>query len=114
MSLRPLWLSLLLVCSFSSVAKLKAFYIELKDHIFVPERIELPANKKVKLIILNRDTTAEEFDSFDLNREKVLFPNRKAVIFVGPLKPGEYEFFGEFNPDSARGFVVVKEPNDVH
>jgi hypothetical protein len=32
----------------------------------------------------------------------------KAVIFIGPLSPGEYPFFGEFNPTTALGTIIVK------
>jgi hypothetical protein len=88
-------------------AKRTEYTIELKDHLFFPAAIEIPPNQKVKLIIHNRDSTPEEFDSFDLNREKVIFPNKKAVIFIGPLPEGRYEFFGEFNPNSAKGTIVV-------
>ena len=88
-------------------AKRAEYVLELKDHLFFPAVIQIPANEKVKLIIYNRDTTPEEFDSFDLNREKVIFPNRKAVIFIGPLPEGEYHFFGEFNPNSAKGIIEV-------
>jgi hypothetical protein len=105
-----LFVVMLCCYSFSALAKKPEFVIELKDHLFYPSEIEIPANKKVKLIIYNRDKTPEEFDSFDLNREKVIFPHKKAVIFVGPLPEGRYEFFGEFNPNSAKGVVIVKEP----
>jgi hypothetical protein len=30
------------------------------------------------------------------------------VIFVGPLKPGRYPFFGDFNKDSAKGVLIAK------
>jgi hypothetical protein len=83
------------------------FEVELKNHLFYPAEIEIPANMKVKLVIYNRDTTPEEFDSFDLNREKVIFPQKKSVIFIGPLPPGRYKFFGEFNPNSAQGTIIV-------
>jgi hypothetical protein len=89
-------------------AKRTEYVLELKDHLFFPAVITIPPNEKVKLIIYNRDTTPEEFDSFDLNREKVIFPNKKAVIFIGPLPVGEYQFFGEFNPNSAKGTISVK------
>ena len=69
--------------------------------------------KKVKLIILNKDDVAEEFDSFGLNREKVLFPQKKSTIFIGPLKPGSYEYFGEYHPNLARGYIIV-EVNNVN
>lgn len=86
--------------------------IEIRDHLFYPSLVTIPANQKIRLNIVNHDDTPEEFDSFDLNREKVIFANSKARIFVGPLPPGEYSFFGEFNPNTARGIVkVVKREN---
>jgi hypothetical protein len=108
-SVYTLFFVILSCYSFAVFAKKPVFALELKDHLFYPSEIEIPANKKVKLIIYNRDDTPEEFDSFDLNREKVIFPHRKAVIFVGPLPVGRYEFFGEFNPNSAKGVVIVKD-----
>lgn len=94
---------------FSSVADVQKFHLTIKNHVFTPAELVIPANQKVKLIINNNDDVAEEFDSFDLNREKVIFPNKKAVIYVGPLPAGEYEYFGEFHPNSARGKIIVKE-----
>lgn len=82
----------------------------LKNNTFSPAELKVPAGKKVRLVILNQDDSAEEFDSFDLNREKVLFPNKKSVIFIGPLKPGRYEYFGEFHPHSAQGAIVAVSP----
>ena len=30
------------------------------------------------------------------------------TVYIGPLRPGRYEFFGDFHPDTARGHIVVK------
>lgn len=90
------------------LAAVSEYHIQLKDHLFFPSIITIPANQKVKLIIDNQDNTPEEFDSFSLNREKVIFANQKVTVFIGPLKPGEYTFFGEYNPNTARGTVVVE------
>ena len=92
------------------VYAVEEFTIELRQHLFYPSRIHVPAHKKVKLIIHNLDERPEEFDSFDLNREKMLFPGRLTTIFIGPLKPGEYTFFGEYHPNAARGLVIADEP----
>lgn len=89
------------------------YRLVLKNHVFVPAELIIPAEKKVRLVIYNQDDSAEEFDSFDLNREKVLFPNKKAVIFIGPLKAGRYEYFGEFHPDSAQGVVIAKSKEEI-
>lgn len=92
-----------------ALAAVTEYHLQLKDHLFFPSRITIPANQKVKLVIDNQDSTPEEFDSFSLNREKVIFANHKATIFIGPLTPGEYEFFGEYNPNTARGRVIVEQ-----
>ncbi|NVK25026.1 MAG: cupredoxin domain-containing protein [Gammaproteobacteria bacterium] len=90
------------------------FYLYLESHLFYPSELVIPANKKVKLIIENKDSTPEEFDSFDLNREKVIYPGRKVTIYIGPLKPGRYEYFGEFNPNTALGTIIVESDRHVH
>jgi len=82
--------------------------IEIRDHLFYPPEVEIPADTKVKLLVKNLDPTPEEFESYELNREKVISGNSQTVIFIGPLPPGEYPFFGEFNPKTAQGKVTVK------
>lgn len=108
-------LALLMVFS-PSLWAVSEYHLEIKDHLFFPSRITIPADQKVKLIIHNLDATPEEFESFSLNREKVVFAHSVATIYIGPLKPGEYDFVGEYNPNSARGTVVVtREPQgDKH
>ncbi len=80
----------------------------LENHQFTPDRIEVPAGKKVKVMIDNRDAAAEEFDSGDLRVEKVIPGKSKGVVWLGPLKPGEYKFIGEYNEKTAHGVVVAK------
>ena len=86
-------------------AETPVYEIRIKDHLFFPSKLEIPGNTKVKLLILNNDPTPEEFESYELNREKVIMGNSKAVIFIGPLKSGNYPFFGEFNPLTAKGII---------
>ena len=89
-------------------AKTPVFEIEIRDHLFQPSELRIPAGTKVKLIVYNRDPTPEEFESYEMNREKVIVGGRKANIFIGPLEPGTYPFFGEFNPKTAQGRVIVE------
>lgn len=80
----------------------------IQDHRFQPEVLQIPAQQRVKLLIENRDATPEEFDSHDLHREKVIAGNSQAIVWVGPLEPGEYGFVGEFHEDTARGKLIVE------
>lgn len=85
------------------------FQIEIRDHLFYPAEFDVPAARKVRLIIVNRDATPEEFESYELNREKVVMGGARVPIYIGPLKPGEYPFFGEFNPKTAQGKIIAIE-----
>lgn len=84
------------------------FTIVIKDHKFTPDVVEVPADTKVKLIVDNQDATPEEFESHDFKREKIIQGKTKATIAVGPLKAGEYKFFGEFNEKTAQGKLIAK------
>jgi Cupredoxin-like domain len=84
------------------------FTLTIKGHEFSPAQIEIPANVKVKLLVKNEDPTPEEFESTELRREKVIPAGQQGFVFIGPLSPGTYKFFGDFNPKTARGHIVVK------
>ena len=82
--------------------------ISIKNGRFSPAEIEIPADTKVKLTVVNLDDTPEEFESYDLNREVLIKANSKASFYIGPLSPGVYKFEGEFSPETAQGIVRVK------
>lgn len=92
----------------SSLADKPVFELVIRDHLFYPSELIVPAGQKVKLLISNEDATPEEFESYELNREKVILGGRKTIIFIGPLKAGQYPFFGEFNMATAQGKVIAK------
>ena len=80
----------------------------IRNHRFEPTELKVPAGQKIKLVVENQDPTPEEFESYSLNREKIVPGKGKITVLIGPLKPGKYEFFGEFNMDTATGFVVAQ------
>jgi hypothetical protein len=86
----------------------EAVQLEFTQHRFVPARIEVPANVKFRLLVKNNDDTADEFESVALNREKLVPPGQTITVFLGPLAPGEYKFFGDFHQDTAQGVMVAK------
>ena len=82
--------------------------LTIHNHRFEPAELVVPAGQKVKLVVENQDATPEEFESYELNREKVVPAQGSVIIFVGPLAPGRYPFFGDFNRDTAQGVLVAK------
>jgi len=84
------------------------FTLTIRDHRFEPTEVRVPAGKKIKIVIVNQDSTPEEFDSHELKREKVIPAKSKVAIYVGPLASGRYPFVGEFNAQTANGVVVAQ------
>jgi plastocyanin len=82
--------------------------LTIRNHRFEPAEINVPAGQKIKLVVTNADTTPEEFESHELNREKLIPAGKTVNIFIGPLKPGRYPFAGEFNEKTAQGVVIAK------
>ena len=82
--------------------------LTLKDHKFSPAEIKVPANKRVKLTVVNDDATPEEFESHELRVEKVIPGKSKGIVRIGPLKPGRYPFIGEYHESTAKGVVIAE------
>lgn len=105
--MKKLVLALLLCPALAAAADLEQG-LSIKDHAFSPAEIKVPAGKKVKLVVSNLDSTPEEFESTQLNREKLIAGNSRANVYVGPLSPGRYAFWGEFNDKTARGVIIAE------
>ncbi|MCP5160667.1 MAG: cupredoxin domain-containing protein [Hahellaceae bacterium] len=97
-----------LMGSVAAYAEVPSIDLIIENHRFSPEVVEIAAGQKVKLHVINKDATPEEFESHDLRREKVIAGNASANILIGPLEAGEYSFVGEFNEDTAKGKIIVK------
>lgn len=82
--------------------------VTLKDHKFEPDKIKVPAGKTIKLVVNNKDSTPEEFESKALGIEKIIAPQASGIIRVKPLKAGEYKFFGEYNEETAKGLIIAE------
>ena len=101
----------LLVMSATSIASATEppeVRLVIRDHRFVPTELKVPANTKIKLMVVNQDATPEEFESHELNREKVVTGGGTIPVYVGPLKPGRYPFFGDFHAETAQGTLIAQ------
>lgn len=84
-----------------------AIQLSISGRQFVPQSLALPAGKKVRITVHNQDKLPAEFESYDLSREIVVPPGAKVSLYVGPLNPGKYAFFDDFNPQ-AKGEILVQ------
>lgn len=85
-----------------------AVTITIKNHVFSPSEVKVPANKRITITVVNDDATPEEFESHEMKFEKVIPGKTKGVVRVGPLKPGKYGFFGEYHESTAKGAVIAE------
>jgi hypothetical protein len=58
-------------------------------------------------MVRNATRRPAEFESAELNREKVIPAGTSATIYIGPLSPGSYPFFDDFQ-QSRRGTIIAK------
>lgn len=83
--------------------------LTLADHHFTPDAITVPAGERFRIEVENKDPTPAEFESNDLRVEKIVVPGGHISVMAGPLKPGTYKFFDDYNPDKATGTVTAVE-----
>ena len=104
------WILLIALMSLATAAQALEYEAKLaiRDHKFDPAVLNVPANTKIKLLVENQDATPEEFESSDLNREKVVTGKNTITVLLGPLDAGKYHFFGDFHQETAQGDLVVK------
>jgi hypothetical protein len=106
--MKKVMIALLMSLSFTVFAE-ESVQINLiiRDGKFEPAELKAPANKKIELVIENKGPGAEEFESIELKREKIIPQGRTVKINLGSLKKGVYPFFGEFHIETAQGKLIV-------
>jgi len=107
--MRPYLLAASLVFAASSaLADDPTYTLSIKEHRFAPTELNIPAGMRVKLIVKNQDPTPEEFESTDLDIEKVVAAQSDITVYIRPQDAGTYKFFGDFHQDTAQGVLIVK------
>jgi hypothetical protein len=84
------------------------YKLTIKDHVFIPNTLDVPANERFVIEVENLDPTPAEFESSDLKVEKFVVGSGKIVVRISPLKPGTYKFFEDYHPDTGRGVITAK------
>jgi heme/copper-type cytochrome/quinol oxidase subunit 2 len=85
-----------------------SYGLEIGQHGFTPATLAIPAGARIELRITNSRSLPSEFESFDLNREKVVPPGATVTVWIGPLPAGKYKFFDDFNP-GITGWILAAE-----
>jgi len=86
----------------------KTFEIRFESHHFSPQTLEVPANTPLQVRVVNSSRERIEFESFSLNREKVVEPGGSVTLKLPALRAGTYDFFDDFHQDVPEGAIVAK------
>jgi plastocyanin len=75
---------------------------------FEPATLKVPAGTPTKLTVINEGDSAIEFESFELNRERVVQPGQTITVKLPKLEPGQYHFFDDFHHEVAQGTITAE------
>ena len=112
---RRLWLSVVVIwavalagASAQAADPAEEVRLTIENHRFSPEDLKVKAGVPFMLIITNKDGEAEEFEIRDLRIEKVIPARKTRRVKVPALKPGTYNFVGDYHQSTAKGRIVAE------
>lgn len=82
--------------------------IHFADHRFTPQTLVVHADQPLVIKIVNSSKERIEFESFSLNREKVVDPGESITLRLPALRAGSYDFFDDFHSDVPEGVIIAK------
>ena len=112
---RVLWLLQIVLLSIACSAALASaadtppeLTLTLDQHRFSPEELRVKANAPFVLVITNKDKEDEEFEIASLRIEQIVSGGKTLQLKMPALKPGTYEFIGDFHEKTAKGRIVAE------
>jgi hypothetical protein len=82
--------------------------IDFANHRFSPQTLVVPAGQPLQIKVVNSSKEKIEFESFSLNREKVIGPGESITVRLPALRAGSYDFFDDFHQDVTEGAIVAE------
>lgn len=79
-----------------------------ENHKFTPQTLTVPSGQKLTIKVVNASKETIEFESFKLNREKVVTPGETITVRLPELSSGAYDFYDDFHQDVPEGSIVAK------
>ena len=89
------------------MASAETVQLVVKDHHFLPDHVQVPADARFRIELANQDDTTDELESTDMKFEKIVVPGGKIGVFAGPLHPGTYKFYDEYHQETATGQITA-------
>jgi len=100
--------SMMLFAAAHGAAEDSVVELRYENRKFIPQTLEVPSGRTFRIKIVNASKEAIEFESFKINREKVIGPGETVTVNIPALKPGTYDFYDDFHRDVPEGKIVAK------
>lgn len=75
---------------------------------FQPTALNVTAKESVRIKVTNKGSSPIEFESFEMNRERVVPPGHSVTVILPKLDPGEYHFFDDFHHEVGPGTITAR------
>ncbi len=82
--------------------------IQFRDHHFTPQTLTVAAGQPFTIKVVNNASETIEFESFKLNRERVVSAGATITVHLPALSAGSYEFYDDFHQDVPEGAIVAR------
>ncbi|HEV8072926.1 MAG TPA: cupredoxin domain-containing protein [Opitutaceae bacterium] len=82
--------------------------IDFSNHHFSPQTLVVPAGQPLQIKVVNSSREKIEFESFSLNREKVIEPGESITVRLPALRACSYDFYDDFHNDVPEGSIVAR------
>jgi len=103
----PLLLAAMAAAPAFATAEDHTISLTVTDAGFSPAELQAPVGSRVRIEITNQSSGAIEFESFELNRERVIQAGQTVTVYVTGLDAGSYAFFDDFHQER-KGTLVVR------
>lgn len=91
----------------AQTAPLPLWTITVRDGVFTPRRLEVPAGQRIKLVLKNEGPGPLEFENAELHVEKILNAGAESFVVI-KLPVGEHLFVDEFNIATGELLIVAQ------
>lgn len=104
-----LFVAVLLATAIGAEAASHALELRFEHQHFTPQTLRVPAGKPLALKVVNASKETIEFESFRLDRERVVTPGETITVHLPALQPGSYDFYDDFHQNVPQGAIVARQ-----